>query len=85
VLILAVALGTVDARLYQATEVLRASRGRIMRTVTLRGARLGLVSASVVVFTLVVTDFGIPKFIGGDFNVLARAHIRAVRPQRRSG
>jgi iron(III) transport system permease protein len=30
-----------------------------------------LVSASVVVFTLVVTDFGIPKVIGGQFNVLA--------------
>jgi iron(III) transport system permease protein len=71
VLILAVALGTADARLYEAAEVLRASRGRIMRTVTLPGARFGLVSASVVVFTLVITDFGIPKVIGGDFNVLA--------------
>jgi iron(III) transport system permease protein len=71
VLILAVALGTADARLYEAAEVLRASRGRIMRTVTLPGAKFGLVSASVVVFTLVITDFGIPKVIGGDFNVLA--------------
>jgi iron(III) transport system permease protein len=71
VLILAVALGTADARLYEAAEVLRASPLRIMRTVTLPGARFGLVSATVVVFTLVVTDFGIPKVIGGDFNVLA--------------
>lgn len=71
VLILTVALGTADARLYEAAEVLRASRGRIMRTVTLPGAKFGLVSASVVVFTLVITDFGIPKVIGGDFNVLA--------------
>lgn len=71
VLILSVALSTADARLYEAAEVLRASRGRIMRTVTLPGAKFGLVSASVVVFTLVVTDFGIPKVIGGDFNVLA--------------
>lgn len=71
VLILAVALSTADARLYEAAEVLRASRARIMRTVTLPGAKFGLVSASVVVFTLVVTDFGIPKVIGGDFNVLA--------------
>lgn len=71
VLILTVALGTADARLYEAAEVLRASRGRILRTVTLPGARFGLVSAAVVVFTLVVTDFGIPKVIGGDFNVLA--------------
>jgi len=70
-LILGVALSIADARLYEAAEVLRASRGRIMTTVTLPAARFGLVSAFVVVFTLVVTDFGIPKVIGGSFNVLA--------------
>jgi iron(III) transport system permease protein len=70
-IILAVALTTADARLYEAAEVLRASRGRIFRTVTLPGATYGLVSAAVVVFTLVVTDFGIPKVIGGQFPVLA--------------
>lgn len=71
VLILGVALSAADARLYEAAEVLKASRGRILRTVTLPGAKFGLVSAAVVVFTLVVTDFGIPKVIGGQFNVLA--------------
>jgi len=71
VLILAVALSAADARLYEAADVLKASRGRILRTVTLPGAKFGLVSACVVVFTLVVTDFGIPKVIGGQFNVLA--------------
>jgi iron(III) transport system permease protein len=71
VLILAVALSGADARLYEAATVLRADRARIFRTVTLPGALYGLVSASVVVFTLVVTDYGIPKVIGGQFNVLA--------------
>jgi iron(III) transport system permease protein len=33
--------------------------------------RYGLMSAMFVVFTLVVTDFGIAKVIGGQFNVLA--------------
>lgn len=70
-IILAVALGTADARLYEAAEVLKAGRARIFATVTLPGARYGLVSAAVVVFTLVVTDFGIPKVIGGQFPVLA--------------
>jgi iron(III) transport system permease protein len=70
-IILGVALATADARLYEAAEVLRAGRGRILATVTLPGARYGLVSAAVVVFTLVVTDFGIPKVIGGQFPVLA--------------
>lgn len=70
-LILAVALSTADARLYEAASALRASRLRIFWTVTLPGARYGLVSAFVVAFTLVVTDFGIPKVIGGQFPVLA--------------
>jgi iron(III) transport system permease protein len=70
-LILAVALSAADARLFEAAEALRASRARIFRTVTLPAAKFGLVSANVVVFTLVITDFGIPKVIGGQFNVLA--------------
>ncbi|WP_149535461.1 putative 2-aminoethylphosphonate ABC transporter permease subunit [Siccirubricoccus phaeus] len=70
-LILAVALGTADARLYEAATVLRAGHARIFATVTLPAARYGLVSAAVVTFTLVLTDFGIPKVIGGSFPVLA--------------
>jgi iron(III) transport system permease protein len=70
-IILSVALSTADARLYEAAEALKAGRARIFATVTLQGARFGLVSASVVVFTSVVTDFGIPKVIGGQFQVLA--------------
>ena len=35
------------------------------------GAKYGLISAALVTFTLVITDFGIPKVIGGSFNVLA--------------
>lgn len=70
-LILSTALAGADARLYEAAEALRASRVRVMRTVTLPSARYGMVSAGFVVFTLVITDFGIPKVIGGSFNVLA--------------
>lgn len=51
--------------------MLKASHGRILRTVTLPVTRFGLVSSAVVVFTLVVSDFGIPKVIGGQFNVRA--------------
>ncbi|MFQ3622241.1 MAG: ABC transporter permease subunit, partial [Acetobacteraceae bacterium] len=70
-LILTTALSGTDARLYEAAEALRASRIRVMRTVTLPTARYGMVSAGFVVFTLVMTDFGIPKVIGGSFSVLA--------------
>ncbi len=70
-IILGVALTGADARLYEAAEALKAGRARIFASVTLPGARFGLVSAGVVVFSLVMTDFGIPKIIGGQFPVLA--------------
>lgn len=70
-MILVTALSTADQRLYEAAEALRARPGKIFWTVTLPGCRYGLISAAFVVFTLVFTDFGVPKVIGGDYNVLA--------------
>jgi iron(III) transport system permease protein len=70
-IILVTALATADARLYEAARALGASKTRILLTVTLPGAKYGAISAFFVVFTLVITDFGIPKVIGGQFNVLA--------------
>ena len=48
-----------------------ASRLRIFRTVTLPGARHGLFSAAIACFILAFTDFGAPKVVGGQYNVLA--------------
>ena len=70
-LIILAALGLADMRLYEAAVALRASRPKIFWTVTLPGARYGLISATFVVFTIVVTDFGAPKVIGGQYKVLA--------------
>lgn len=70
-MILVTALRTSDARLYESAAALGASPWRVFFTVTLPGARYGIISAAFVVFTLVITDFGIPKVIGGQFNVLA--------------
>jgi iron(III) transport system permease protein len=70
-LILVTALATADARLYEAADVLGASKIRVFFTVTLPGAKYGVISAALVVFTLVITDFGVAKVIGGNFNVLA--------------
>ncbi|MFX6888189.1 putative 2-aminoethylphosphonate ABC transporter permease subunit, partial [Acinetobacter baumannii] len=39
--------------------------------VTLPAIRYGLISASLVAFIYVLTDFGIPKVIGGSFNMMA--------------
>ena len=70
-IIMTTALALSDGRLYEAAEALKASAWRTFWTVTLPGARYGLISATFVVFTLVITDFGVPKVIGGQFNVLA--------------
>ena len=70
-MILLTALSTADARLYEAAEALRTPKWRVFWTVTLPGAKYGILSAGFVVFTLVITDFGVPKVIGGRYNVLA--------------
>ncbi len=70
-LILTAALAATDARLYDAARTLGASPLKTFLTVTLPGVKFGLVSACFVVFTLVITDFGAPKAIGGKFSVMA--------------
>jgi len=70
-MILVTALSLADARLYEAADALGASSRRKFFTITLPGAKYGIASAAMVSFTLVITDFGIPKVIGGNFNVLS--------------
>ncbi|WP_241901259.1 putative 2-aminoethylphosphonate ABC transporter permease subunit [Vibrio sp. 10N.286.49.B3] len=71
VLIMSTGLSNADARLYEAAKVLRASPLRTFLTVTLPTAKYGIMSAMMVIFTLVVCDFGVAKVIGGQYNVLA--------------
>ena len=71
VLILTTALSMADARLYEAAIALRASKLRIFFSVTLPGAKYGVMSACFVAFTYAITDFGAPKVIGGWYNVLS--------------
>lgn len=70
-MILVTALSNTDARLYESAKVLRTSGFRTFMTITLPSIKYGLISASFVVFTLVITDFGVPKVIGGQYNMLA--------------
>lgn len=70
-IIINTSLALSDARLYEAATSLRTPKFKIFRLITIPGARYGLISASFVVFNLVITDFGLPKVIGGQFNVLA--------------
>ena len=60
-----------DARLYEAAKALKTPGWRVFLTITLPGVRYGLVNTVFVCFTLAITDFGVAKVIGGQYNVLA--------------
>jgi len=70
-MIILTALLLADGRLYEAAESLGTPMLRKFFTITLPGAKYGLISAAMVVFSYTVSDFGIPKVIGGNFSVLA--------------
>lgn len=70
-MIIVTSLSLVDGRLYEVAASLGTSRWRRFITITLPGAKYGLISAALVVFTYTFSDFGVPKVIGGNFNVLA--------------
>jgi len=71
VMILLASLALADARLYEAAASMATPQWRQFVTITLPGARYGLVSAAMVVFTMAVSEFGVPKVIGGNYSVLA--------------
>ncbi|NJO79339.1 MAG: putative 2-aminoethylphosphonate ABC transporter permease subunit [Cyanobacteria bacterium RM1_2_2] len=69
--IMITALSLTDARLYEAADVLGSTPIKTFFTVTLPSVKYGLISAIFVCFTLSFTDFGVPKVVGGNYNVLA--------------
>lgn len=71
VLILSVALLMTDARLYEASASLGASRSRTFFTITIPGIKYAFLSTLFVCFILSFTDFGAPKVVGAQFNILA--------------
>ncbi|MFJ1303005.1 putative 2-aminoethylphosphonate ABC transporter permease subunit [Pseudomonadota bacterium AL_CKDN230030165-1A_HGKHYDSX7] len=77
-MILVTGLTLADGRLYDAARAMGAGALRTFLTVTLPGTRYAVFSACCLVFTLTVTDFGVPKVVGGDYNVLAIEAYKAV-------
>ncbi|TNF12983.1 MAG: ABC transporter permease subunit [Rhodobacteraceae bacterium] len=71
VMIIGAALVLLDARVYEAAEVLGAAPQRQFRDLTLPAARFGILNAAFVCFTITITDFGNAAVIGGDYSVLA--------------
>ena len=70
-MILTTTLTIADARLYEAADTMGTSPFRKFMTITLPGCKYGIISAAMVAFTLTITDFGIPKIVGGNVDVLA--------------
>ena len=71
-MILVTALSLADARLYEAADALGTrDAAQVLHDHAAGGEVRPDLSAAMVVFTYAITDFGIPKVIGGNFNVLA--------------
>ena len=65
------ALQFVDGRLYEVCNVMGVNSVKRFFYVTLPEMKYAVVNAVFVCFTLAFTDFGAPKVIGGNYNVLA--------------
>ncbi len=72
VMILLAALALSDARLYEAADSLGTSRvAQVHDDHAARRAATASSRRAMVVFTMAVSEFGVPKVIGGNYNVLA--------------
>ncbi|MDQ9028076.1 putative 2-aminoethylphosphonate ABC transporter permease subunit [Acinetobacter nosocomialis] len=70
-MLMMVSFRSVDQRLIEASLSLGKNIWKTHYHVTLPAIRYGIISASLVAFIYVLTDFGIPKVIGGSFNMMA--------------
>lgn len=84
-MVLLSALALADARLFDAASSMGASPWRAFRSITWPGSRHGVFAAFCLVFTLCITDFGIPVVVGGDYQVLALEAYKAVVGQQQFG
>lgn len=84
-MVLLSALALADARLFDAASSMGASPWRAFRSITWPGTRQGVFAAFCLVFTLCVTDFGVPVVVGGDYQVLALEAYKAVVGQQQFG
>ncbi|CAG8864568.1 hypothetical protein PS627_01096 [Pseudomonas fluorescens] len=84
-MVLISALALADARLFDAASSMGASPWHAFRSITWPGSRQGVFAAGCLVFTLCITDFGVPVVVGGDYQVLALEAYKAVLGQQQFG
>ncbi len=66
-----IALSYADGRLYEAADTMGCSNLKEFSHITIPSVRYTLINSLFVCFTLAFTDFGAPKVLGGNYNVLA--------------
>ncbi|WP_442962769.1 putative 2-aminoethylphosphonate ABC transporter permease subunit [Pseudomonas sp. Leaf129] len=84
-MILLSALSLSDARLFDAASSMGASAWRSFHSITWPASRQAVFAAFCLVFTLTITDFGVPVIVGGDYQVLAIEAYKAVVGQQQFG
>ncbi len=84
-MILLSALSLADARLFDAASSMGASPWRSFHSITWPATRQAVFAAFCLVFTLTITDFGVPVVVGGDYQVLAIEAYKAVVGQQQFG
>ncbi|MGL4850554.1 MAG: ABC transporter permease subunit [Clostridium sp.] len=67
----AIAFKMCDFRLYEAAEMFGTSKFRVFKTITLPSVKYTIISGFFSAFTMVFSDFGIPKVLGGNYNLLS--------------
>jgi iron(III) transport system permease protein len=83
-MILLSALSLADARLFDAASSMGAGPAGL-RSITWPATRQAVFAAFCLVFTLTITDFGVPVVVGGDYQVLALEAYKAVVGQQQFG
>lgn len=71
VMIIGASLVLLDARTYEAAEVMGAKPSRQFRDLTIPAIFFAMLNSAFVVFIITITDFGNAAVIGGDYSVLA--------------
>jgi iron(III) transport system permease protein len=84
-MILLSALSLADARLFDAASSMGAGPVRAFFSITWPATRQAVFAAFCLVFTLTITDFGVPVVVGGDYQVLALEAYKAVVGQQQFG
>ena len=85
VLMLTTAMKGIDNTLYRAADTLGASELRKFLRVTLPNIKYALINTFLVVFILSLTDFGVPKILGGQVPLLATEIYKEVIGQQNFG